>query len=127
MIRREVSQVESDALLKIVNPFKNIEIGDASSATYWLLSDWFRKFAHIVEYSILGYEMMIYRTLKKENVANRDQFINLMFIGIFVGLVDETIQFFSSRGSLVTDVWIDTFGVFLGLAIGRFISKKFLI
>ena len=124
MIKREISQIESDSILRIVNPFSDVEIGDVTSDAYWHISDVFRKIAHLIEYGILGCELVAYKAIKTKNFINKKEFINLMFMGLSVGLIDETIQAFSKRGSLVTDVWIDTLGICIGLLLGRLVVRK---
>ncbi len=124
MIHKEASQVESDALLTVLNPFDDVEIGNATSEAYWHLSDVFRKLAHLIEYGILGCELMVFQTIRKQKVAVKQAFINLLFAGMLIGLIDETIQVFSQRGSLVSDVWIDTLGLLLGLVFSRMILRK---
>ncbi len=37
--------------------------------------------------------------------------------GIFVGLLDETVQIFSGRGPEIFDVWVDAFGYFTATAV----------
>ena len=123
MISREGSRRESDALLVFLKPFIDIRIGDLGSETYEMLSNIVRKLAHITEYTILGCEIMAYRIVKSGSEFKRGQMMQLLFWGMLVGLLDETIQVFSGRGPMVTDVWIDTFGVLLGLSISRFIFK----
>ncbi len=124
MIPREASQVESDTILKVINPFSDVEIGDVTSSLYWLMSDLLRKLAHLIEYGVLGCEIMVYRIIKKCKPAVKQEFINLLVTGMIVGLIDETIQVFSHRGSTVTDVWIDTVGFFLGLLFVRNLDSK---
>ena len=66
-----------------------------------------RKLAHFTEFFFLGAFTSLYVVFywnKKSAYC-----VQLPF-GLFVGLLDETIQIFSKRGASVTDVWIDTAG-----------------
>ena len=60
-----------------------------------------RKAAHFSEYGLLGVEFS--RNL-----------LDFPLIGMLCAVTDETIQIFSGRGSLVSDVWIDTAGFSTG-------------
>ena len=123
MLRSEASLAESDTLLKILNPFEGVEIGDINSDMYLLMSELIRKAAHVFEYAVLGAELMIYRYFRSGLPSKTDEKIQLLISGMLVAMFDETIQVFSHRGSSVTDVWIDTTGVFLGLLVSRLVIK----
>ena len=68
--------------------------------------DFIRKCAHVFEFALLGIALVIYT--KKLWVT--------LGIGMVTAVIDETIQFYVGRGSMVTDVWIDTAGCLLGAA-----------
>lgn len=68
--------------------------------------DFIRKCAHVFEFALLGIALAIYT--KKLWVT--------LGIGMVTAVIDETIQYFVGRGSMVTDVWIDTAGCLLGAA-----------
>lgn len=68
--------------------------------------DFIRKCAHVFEFALLGIALAIYT--KKLWVT--------LGIGMVTAVIDETIQFYVGRGSMVTDVWIDTAGCLLGAA-----------
>ena len=61
-----------------------------------------RKAAHFSEYGLLGVEFSLLLGLQHDK------------IGMLCAVTDETIQIFSGRGSLVSDVWIDTAGFSTG-------------
>ncbi len=80
--------------------------------------DFIRKCAHVFEFALLGIALAIYT--KKLWVT--------LGIGMVTAVIDETIQYFTGRGSMVTDVWIDTAGCLLGcmivMSILKFSSKN---
>ena len=69
--------------------------------------DFVRKCAHVFEFAMLGIALAIY---------TKQLWITLG-IGMVTAVIDETIQFYVGRGSMVTDVWIDTAGCLLGCMI----------
>ncbi len=96
-----------------------------------------RKAAHISEYAILGamlwscwhciikyqiYQLTShkYQAVVKHTFTNREcliisqiTFVFASFTGLVIALVDETIQtFVPARAGLVSDVWIDSIGIF---------------
>ena len=74
-----------------------------------------RKMAHFTEFAALGVvaSLLFKLFLKNKNVY----MLILALCGVFVALMDETIQIFSNRGSSVRDVWIDVFGYVVGCMI----------
>ena len=64
-----------------------------------------RKAAHFSEYGLLGVEFSL---LLGRNL------LDFPLIGMLCAVTDETIQIFSGRGSLVSDVWIDAAGFSTG-------------
>lgn len=73
-----------------------------------------RKFMHFFEYLIFGILVFKYCFLKTKNVY---RLINSVFIILTIAFIDETIQIFSGRESLVSDMWIDLFGGIVGVII----------
>ena len=73
-----------------------------------------RKLAHFIEYSALGAELFVLFERYWLSAAH----------GLFVALVDETIQLFVQRGTSVLDVWLDFSGVLFGALIALLILKK---
>lgn len=72
-----------------------------------------RKAAHFSEFALLGLLFCGRHTLVRGEVP-----LYLMGFGLAVGCIDETIQIFTpGRASSLIDVWIDTCGFALGLAI----------
>lgn len=74
-----------------------------------------RKLAHLCEYGALGMELAALFFLHRRR--SLQQGANAAFCAFLVAVTDETIQIFSGRGSLVSDVWIDFSGALLGIAL----------
>ena len=77
-----------------------------------------RKCAHVFEFAMLGAALFVF--VKKIWMT--------LGLGMAAAVIDETIQFFYERGSMVTDIWIDTLGCLLGcmivMSILKFSSKN---
>ena len=74
-----------------------------------------RKAAHFLEFASLGAAFLLWA---RETIENKGTRLALCaFFGVFVPLVDETIQIFSQRGPSLTDVWIDVSGYVTGALI----------
>ena len=43
---------------------------------------------------------------------------------IFHIFLDETLQIFTGRGTLVSDIWIDLIGVVIGIGLGKAILER---
>jgi len=74
-----------------------------------------RKWAHGVEFAVLGMELIWLVAKKEEKLRALPRAFSY---GVAIGLLDETIQIFSGRTSRVKDVWIDARGVAIGVLIG---------
>jgi len=105
---------------QIVNPVEERLFGQATTT-----EDQVRKIAHVFEHMMLALGIAAYaRILAEERNRKASVWIFAAFsIGIFTALIDETIQLFSGRGSLVSDVWIDGIGVILGIFIVWLIGR----
>jgi len=68
-----------------------------------------RKLAHFLEYTALGCAAMMLK-LKSER-----KLTDVLFLGMGIAVVDETIQIFDGRTSMIKDVWIDLSGFLVGL------------
>lgn len=67
-----------------------------------------RKLAHVAEYTVLGFILGLM-------IRNRrPRFWLGLLLGLTVAVLDETVQMFTGRGSLITDIWIDMIGVTFG-------------
>ena len=73
-----------------------------------------RKFMHFFEYLIFGVLVSKYYFFKNKTI---NRLINSAFIILTIAFVDETIQIFSGRESLISDIWLDLFGGITGIII----------
>ena len=72
-----------------------------------------RKAAHFSEFAMLG---LLYGG--RHRLVKGETPVHLMLFGLTVACIDETIQIFTpDRASSLIDVWIDTSGFALGLAV----------
>lgn len=71
-----------------------------------------RKAGHFTEFFVLGGALGLYVTLKGTKGKEKAMFLALP--GLFVPLMDETIQMFNDRGPQVRDIWIDIAGYTCG-------------
>ncbi len=76
-----------------------------------LLSKIVRKVAHAVEFCCLGIWSAL---LFLPNNLTGNGCKTVCLIGLFVPLMDETIQLLTNRSSAVTDIWIDIAGYAVG-------------
>ena len=78
-----------------------------------------RKLAHITEYAGAGLLLGLYFLPKVNGDGNYKEKIKSAAIpfgaGLFIGFIDESVQMFSGRGALVSDVWIDFSGISIGV------------
>lgn len=127
-ISKEDSRVSSDAVVEMIKPIDELEPGYRSENgwTYDELSTYVRKFAHIIEYAAVGFQLMCIFLLKGRRKLV--WYINCAFIIMLIALIDETIQIFSNRGSEIGDIWIDLAGSALGIGaafvIGFIVKKR---
>lgn len=125
---REDSRVSSDIVVEMIKPIDQLETGYRSETgwTYTELSTYVRKFAHVIEYAALSFQLMCIFLLKGKRKLV--WYINCTFMIMLIALIDETIQIFSNRGSEIGDIWIDLAGNALGLLaafiIGTIVIKK---
>ena len=70
-----------------------------------------RKAAHLTEYMALGFFLSLVSMI----IWKKNKISWITFLGALIAIMDECIQLFSpGRSSQVSDVMIDTVGVFLG-------------
>ena len=121
-INRQDSRNSSDMVVEMIKPIDELEPGYRSENgwTYDELSTYVRKAAHVIEYAAVGFQIMAILLLKKKKELKVA--INVLFLGGLIGLVDETIQIFSERGSEVGDIWIDMAGILVGILGARFVG-----
>ena len=79
-----------------------------------------RKFAHAAEHAAAGMLLGFY--IYPKAFSAEDKLYKRVCLaippsaGFCIGFIDETIQLFTGRGALISDVWIDFFGVLCGTA-----------
>lgn len=73
-----------------------------------------RKAAHFAEFSVLGAELALLALLRRRGAGKTALF--LCCHAVAAALIDETLQLFNDRHSLVRDVWIDLAGYAAGCA-----------
>ena len=94
-----------------------------------------RKSAHFIEYAILGLELAILITINKSIPADDKKrslikrilsiYPTTFILSLFIGAVDETIQYFTGRYSSIWDVLLDLSGA--SFSIGIFLLIRSLI
>ena len=109
------SQGESGFFLELLRPVLRCFLPEPAITDHLV-----RKMAHFSEYALMGMEMMAYLSVTDRLKPHR--IINALFSGLSIAFIDETIQIFSGRGPLISDLWIDlggfvTGGVILGLIV----------
>ena len=80
----------------------------------WFLSKGLRKFAHFIEYFVLGLLISKYYLLKKKSIPH---LLNSIYIVLTICFVDETLQSFVGRNAIISDMWLDLFGGIVGILI----------
>ena len=71
-----------------------------------------RKWAHGLEYAVLGAQALL--LTKRKNGLRRPK-LTAIGCGAAAAFLDESIQMFNGRGPEIRDVWIDIFGLLLGM------------
>ena len=112
---RGESQMLSLGVLQLIRPLLDA-IFSPENVTDHLV----RKLAHFTEFGALGSEFALVTILLRK--VKLQSIMNCLFAGLAVAVIDETIQIFSTRGSLVADVWIDFSGVVAGVMIALLIN-----
>lgn len=78
-----------------------------------------RKLAHVTEYAGAGLLLGLYflpRVNEDGSIKEKLKSAAVPFgAGLFIGFIDESVQMFSGRGALVSDVWIDFAGICIGV------------
>ena len=106
-----VSNGQSKRVLEVVEEVFRTPPLDTEEAQHIV-----RKVAHVLEFALLGLEMVLLLYLTGKMC--RHNLVTILFIGLASAVMDETIQIFSQRGSQVVDIWIDFAGFAMGVGIG---------
>lgn len=108
MISQDKSASESQAVYEVVKP-----VFDATFGEDVITHDICRKLAHATEFMALGAELVCLYMILNRGFSVR--FIEVFSYGLFVAVIDESIQILSKRGSQVKDVLIDYLGYLIGI------------
>ena len=116
------SAAQSSYIMELLTP--------SLSATPLPVENWhtlIRKLAHITEFALLGafWTAALTRIESGGCPVKKVRVCHTLFICVLTAMVDETIQaFVPGRGSLVTDIWIDTLGAVIGSGISWLILRR---
>ena len=100
------SEAVSGGVLAFIGRFLPVLLTEAGHA-------FLRKAAHFSEFALLG---LLYGG--RHRLVRREVPAHLMGFGLAVACIDETLQIYTpGRASSLIDVWIDTSGFALGLAV----------
>jgi len=73
-----------------------------------------RKIAHVVEFGTLGFFVSLLVILLMLDIPSMSARVHLLIytymIAPVTALIDETIQIFSGRGPMISDLWLDVLG-----------------
>ena len=105
---REDSANQSGAIVESIN-----QILQKVNSPFLIKDIVIRKLAHFTEFFILGASFFGYWVLDKK-VSRINSFYSV-FASCIVAMTDETIQYFSNRGSMMLDVWLDFFSATLAI------------
>ena len=127
-ISRNISETASDVFVDIIKPLEEIKPDEVHTVEYEYYNHLIRKGAHVAEFAVIGAELaMIILLFSKKKQEAIIVFLNSLMAGMLIGLIDETIQIFSERGTQVSDVWFDVLGTGIGaglISIIYVIKKK---
>lgn len=114
MMSADASSEESGTWAAFLIPILKNIVGEKLATEHLV-----RKMAHFSEYAVFGFVMAIRmkqtRKLDIKMIARSEE---ASFITAFI---DESIQVFSGRGPMITDVWIDSCGAFTGILVATII------
>ena len=117
MMPGDMSGEESGFVYRVLSPVLKLFLLDA-----WVTEHLVRKIAHFGEYGALGVELTLYASLYKDLKGQRIG--NLICSGLIVAFLDETIQIFSGRGALLSDVLLDFTGAITGIVILNLLMNR---
>ena len=104
MIPKNISSSESGWVMKQLEPVLEPIVGKGNVTDHLV-----RKIAHFVEYFVLGAELTYFFNRKKlpQLPSAVSGIILPLGISLTVASIDETIQIFSNRGPMLSDVLLD--------------------
>jgi len=109
---REASSLQSSFVMDFLNNVLHIELNHS----------FVRKLAHFIEFFVLG--CSLYGGFILFNKTTFTHSIYCSYIACIIALTDETIQYFTKRGSMVTDVWLDFLSALSAIIIFSVIYKQ---
>ncbi len=110
----DASERALEVVQEVVTELGSPEVADQISEAF------LRKIAHVCEYIAVGFFLMLCLRVYTKRFLRHVAWP--MFGGLFVALIDETIQLFSDgRSASVTDIWIDFFGIMIGVLTALFL------
>ena len=119
-LNKAESTVNSDAVVGLISPVEELKNGTPAEVEHYdRLTAVVRKIAHVVEYAVVGFQMMCILYLwGRQRIKDC---VMCLYGGLTVALIDETIQIFAERGPLISDLWIDMGGTALGIGMAALI------
>lgn len=105
----EASHSSSGAIADIISP-------DASVEDYEQTEFTLRKLAHLIEYFSLG-AVSAALCISISRFYGRKLYGYALFYSLLVAVIDEYIQSFTGRGSMLSDVVLDLAGIVLGFTL----------
>ncbi|MHC1786350.1 MAG: VanZ family protein [Christensenellales bacterium] len=109
---RETSSGKSDTIVALLKPLL-MAVPVPALHTPDGMSAFVRKLAHFAEFFLLGAEMMaLSLTLHRPEKLGP---FRVLLLSLAAGLIDESLQFFSTRAPLLRDVLLDLFGALCGI------------
>lgn len=110
LFTREASGNLSGFVLRVLKPL----LDPNDRIDHDLFHFWIRKSAHFIEFSALGLCLGGF-SVHLGILRNRRYIALPMLLGLGVAVSDEYLQYFTGRGSMVTDVVLDYAGALTGL------------
>lgn len=108
------SREKSLGVGSFLTPFLELFTGEGKVTDHLV-----RKLAHFSEFGLLGVELTLFIIF---SVRVRLQSVfNILFFSLAAAVADETIQLFTGRGDLVSDILLDFSGAFTGIALALII------
>lgn len=117
MIPSQLSNGFSNTVVKMLGGTVTHSAAERVQATTFFNSENVRKFAHCLEFTGLGCFATALSLKLKYKLAN------VLLLGLGIAVIDETIQLFDGRTSMIKDVWIDMSGFMLGMLIVEIIYQ----
>ncbi len=108
MASPQQSGAASDRVNHVISAVMEFVTGRQDSGPERFLTAYSRKIAHMVEFALLGCEVIwLLQVSRRRSAAH---LVAGAFFGFVAASADEFIQSFTGRGDLVSDIWIDVSG-----------------